>query len=395
MGRTWTSQDFPVGFFHDLHADESVNFQLNRLYNWSNDATMLDQMRQAAGSIHSYDDLIREFTSLGESAHNDGEKLRAALYLRGAEFFIPEGDPSKQELRRRFIELINEYYEIDDTQHERIPYKDGFLSAYRYTPESPRETILLINGFDAYIEELTRFALVLRDAGYDVIAFDGPGQGTVLEELGTPMTPEWEGPVAAVLDHFGVAKATAIGASLGGFLALRAAAFEKRITKVICFDIMPDFSACLLRYMPDRLRAILAGAVSYGQGRRLINRVFQRLEKRSLIVQWGLAQGTHVMGSDTPYDFLRSTLQYRTAPFSGAIDQDVLLLAGAEDHYVPIDQLPKQIATLTNARSITARLFTAQEMAANHCQLGNIGLALDTMLDWLNRINASTAMLES
>jgi CPA1 family monovalent cation:H+ antiporter len=42
----------------------------------------------------------------------------------------------------------------------------------------------------------------LRDAGLDVIAFDGPGQGGALEESGLPFTPEWQRPVAAVLDHF-------------------------------------------------------------------------------------------------------------------------------------------------------------------------------------------------
>ena len=39
---------------------------------------------------------------------------------------------------------------------------------------------------------------------------------------------------------------------------------------------------------------------------------------------------------------------------------------------------------LNNARSITARLFTRSESAQNHCQVGNYGLALGTIVDWLD-----------
>jgi len=45
-----------------------------------------------------------------------------------------------------------------------------------------------------------------------------------------------------------------------------------------------------------------------------------------------------------------------------------------------------EIALLTNARSVTARLFTRAESAQNHCQAGNYGLALDTIVGWLDSI---------
>jgi hypothetical protein len=43
----------------------------------------------------------------------------------------------------------------------------------------------------------------------------------------------------------------------------------------------------------------------------------------------------------------------------------------------------KQVKALTHARSVTARVFTKEEHAENHCQLGNIGLALDVMVRWI------------
>ena len=61
-------------------------------------------------------------------------------------------------------------------------------------------------------------------------------------------------------------------------------------------------------------------------------------------------------------------------------------MAGNEDHYVPIEQWNDQIRMLTNARSITARLFTRSECAQNHCQVGNYGLALRTIVNWLDEL---------
>jgi len=37
--------------------------------------------------------------------------------------------------------------------------------------------------------------------------------------------------------------------------------------------------------------------------------------------------------------------KYETASISSRLTQDVLLMAGAEDHYIPAHQLPDQIAT--------------------------------------------------
>jgi hypothetical protein len=58
-------------------------------------------------------------------------------------------------------------------------------------------------------------------------------------------------------------------------------------------------------------------------------------------------------------------------------------MAAAEDHYVPVHQLPDQIATLTQVRSLTARLLTRAEQAQNHVQVGNFGLAFRVILDWM------------
>ena len=44
----------------------------------------------------------------------------------------------------------------------------------------------------------------------------------------------------------------------------------------------------------------------------------------------------------------------------------------------------QQIKTLKNERSITVRLFTRSDSARNHCQVGNDGLTLRMIVNWLD-----------
>jgi hypothetical protein len=70
---------------------------------------------------------------------------------------------------------------------------------------------------------------------------------------------------------------------------------------------------------------------------------------------------------------------------SELVKQDVLVLAGREDHFIPFKMHDMQIEALSNARSVTSRVFTRNEDGQNHCQIGNIGLALDVMVKWIAR----------
>src|SRR5919108_126683 len=99
---------------------------------------------------------------------------------------------------------------------------------------SPRRGAVLIHGgFDSLIEEFVAIWQRIAAAGFDVIAFDGPGQGGARALAGLTFDHDWEQPVGAVLDYFGVASATLVGISMGGYWALRAAAFEPRVERVV------------------------------------------------------------------------------------------------------------------------------------------------------------------
>jgi hypothetical protein len=163
---------------------------------------------------------------------------------------------------------------------------------------------------------------------------------------------------------------------------MRAAAQGPRVQRVVADDILTDFSEAILRQVPPAVRATLSGLLK-PRATPLINNLLERTRKRSLVADWGLVQGMHVTGTSTPYEFLKQIRLYRTHDISRLVTQDVLLLAGAEDHYVPLHQFHDQIRSLTGARSLTARLFTRHEQAQNHVHVGNVGLSLQVIADWI------------
>lgn len=90
------------------------------------------------------------------------------------------------------------------------------------------------------------------------------------------------------------------------------------------------------------------------------------------------------IGGGDPMDAVDWLLQMNAAHQQPhRVTQDVLLLHGEKDRFQPLALHHAQRRVLTNARSVTERIFTEQEHAASPCQMGNLGLAVDTILAWL------------
>jgi len=378
---------FPVGYYQ-LHPNVALNFQLNRFWEWVGEEQMLEELRAAAPRIASFADWAQEMLDLSDKALADGRSLPAAYHARMAQFFLDPDDPRYQPALRRFLDNVLSGFGVTPDDHHMVPYQQAQLSVYRFTPERPRGAIVVFGGYDSYIEEWLPAALAFRDAGLDTVVFDGPGQGTVLD-AGTPMTPDWHLPVAAILDYFGLAGVTLVGFSLGGCLVIRATAREPRVARAIAWDICPDsFQAANRAFAAAGLDAITANS---GQiPAPVVNAAVTAAAKTDLLTEWALAQGERVMGASTPADLFQTYRQYRTDDVSPLITQDVLLMAGTKDHYIPFPMLADQLLTLTAARSVTARAFTEAEQAQNHCQCGNTGLAIKVILDWLDAFGGRT-----
>jgi pimeloyl-ACP methyl ester carboxylesterase len=197
------------------------------------------------------------------------------------------------------------------------------------------------------------------------------------------MTHEWEKPVGAVLDYFELDTAALVGISLGGYLALRAAAFEPRITQVAAWGIIYDALECWIKNIPPILRGWFTRQLRRGR-RRTVNAFFGLARKRNDLLDWGLDHGMYITGAASPYDYFKEWTNYSMKLHSRLVRQDVLLLAGENDHFVPLEMYYRQKEALTAAKSVHGRIFRADEGGDQHCQVGALDLALEEIVRWLD-----------
>jgi len=89
------------------------------------------------------------------------------------------------------------------------------------------------------------------------------------------------------------------------------------------------------------------------------------------------------MGSKDIDETIALCAAYTLAPVADRIRQDVLILAGTEDHFVPIQQTADLEKALINARSVTTRIFDGPSGGGGHCQPGDLTGYHAAVFDWL------------
>ena len=141
-----------------------------------------------------------------------------------------------------------------------IPYQGTTLPGYFFPSgleEGPRPTVVLTGGYDGTAEELYFWngaAALAR--GYNVFAFDGPGQGAALVQQGLVLRPDWEAVITPVVDYLETRpdvdpnRVAVIGLSLGGYLAPRAASVEHRLAACIADCGSYDLFAAAAQRVP-------------------------------------------------------------------------------------------------------------------------------------------------
>ncbi len=109
----------------------------------------------------------------------------------------------------------------------------------------------------------------------------------MLEDQHVLMTADWHRPGAAVLDALGLDDVELIGGSLGGCLVIRAAAFERRVQRVVAYDVMTDFHECLAHQLPQAVRP-LVGALEHTGA--LMDALMNIASTKRAGIEWGLQQ---------------------------------------------------------------------------------------------------------
>lgn len=375
-------------------GNRQFDLQLNRTFQPILDRAGMDEIAATTlPQLRSTKEITTLAQRLAERFSSEGDADAAWRLYELAAFYLGAGDPRK----RRFIDAMSAAF---DEAHEglalarhTVPYRGGELTAMRWeadpvhreqAPAGTPHTLVMMNGFDGYAEEIIDFASHFPTRPFDIISFDGPGQGhTAL--AGTPLVPEWERPTDAVLDYFGLESAAALGVSFGGYLVMRAAAHCPRITHVIAFDMMYRLLDGLTAPLPRALRPLAEAVVGAPRPAWLIDAALRVAPRFSADLAWKLRQARHLTGLSKPSEVLRAFGAFTMAPLEGAIRQPCLVLAGDADQYVPFERLGDVRRALANAAELDVRAFHESEDPdmAQHCQIGDLDRAFAIMGEWL------------
>ena len=379
--------------FTEYTGNRQFDLQLNRYLGPILDRPGMDPLTTSTlARIRSTSQITQFAGRMAARFDAEGDAAAAWRLYCLAAFYLPEHDQRK----RHFIDAVSRNFDASHThlamRRHTVPYKDGSLTAIHWQadpddrarfPDAP-STLVMMNGFDGYAEEIMGFAEYFPYRPFDIIAFDGPGQGhTAL--AGMPLESHWERPTEAVLDYFGIENAAALGVSFGGYLVMRAAAYCPRISHVIAFDMMYRLLDGLTLPLPASIRPLAASIVERARPAWLFDATMSVAAHANADLAWKLQQARHLTGLHRPSQVLRAFGDYTMEPFEGRITQPCLVLAGDADQYVPFERLGDVRRTLRSAESLEVRAFHhAQDPGmAQHCQIGDLDRAFAIMGEWL------------
>lgn len=318
--------------------------------------------------------------------------LRAAEYYRQAEWFLRSNleDPRIVECSEHLIEAFRRaipflpYYIIPI----EIPFENSFLYGYYCQSDlekKPKATIIMPGGYDSFCEELYFTAVEFLKRDYNVLIFDGPGQGHSLRKNRLFMRPDWENVIKPIIDYaktlpFAAAEDFVLmGRSFGGFLAARAASSGINFKALVCDPGHWNmFEAVQQKFAPEVITAILQK-----QDLEINATVFDPMFDDPKIKFYFQSR---IAAHDTtnPCEWIRMLKDYSLKDFVKNINCPTLICYATAE-----DKAPGQAQKLADSMGSLAKLieFTAAEGAGDHCEAGAIQLFSQRVGDWLDELD--------
>jgi pimeloyl-ACP methyl ester carboxylesterase len=321
--------------------------------------------------------------------------LRAANYYRTSYIFmfaVPL-DPRMVQAFQRQRDAFRKAAALISPAIEpiEIPFEGTTLPGYFYCVDesgSARQTLIVTGGYDGTVEE-SYFggAAAAWRRGYNVLAFDGPGEGGVLLEQRLAMRPDWEKVVTPVVDYalsrpeVDPRRMALIGRSWGGYLAPRAAAFEHRLAALIADPGLYSLGGAATAMFPQSLQE----AIDQGDAATLKPIFDQLMQNPSLAFTFN--RGMLVHGVETPWDYIRAMAPYTLEGLAPQITCPTLITQAEND--LRASQSKELVAALTCPKTLVE--FTNAEGAGEHCEAGAGSLFAQRAFDWLDGIMAARA----
>lgn len=326
---------------------------------------------------------------------------RAATYYRTAEFFL-HGDPADPrivETWEKSRDAFRDALALDVVPYETvaIPYENTTLPGYFYSADdsgTPGPLLIVQTGFDGCQEELHPYATEGVRRGYNVLTFEGPGQGEVIRVGHIPFRADWENVIGPVVDY-AVSRSDVDedrialwGISLGGYLAPRGAAYEPRIAALIADAGTYDVGQTLLQSLQEGGGAPADMTEEDLQewlqtDPTVFNDALRDAMAHDTGTRWMSENGMFVFNAGSPAQFWAKWMDFSLVGIAEEIRCPTLVCAGAADHFDPDGvQAQALFDHLTCERDLM--IFSDDYGAGSHCQLGAAAQSFAAKFDWLD-----------
>lgn len=275
-----------MAYIKDITGIQQFDFQINRVLTYGEAAADEKEVVEKASNIRNLAQWFDFWIALGEKYEVSGEYMRAAYAYRMAEFFLKENDLQKHCMYEKSIDNFYKAFQqmkLDYEVHE-IPYMGKEMHSIIFKNKNEKGVLLVCGGYDSFIEEFVLAITRFVQEGYIIILFEGDGQGKTLKN-GLKFIANWERPTSCVLDYYNIRECMMIGISWGGYLALRAAAFEKRIKAVVAYDVLENGFDCMTNIFPGHLKQLVRYCFAKDK-KKFINRLLGYLRKKNLLADW-------------------------------------------------------------------------------------------------------------
>lgn len=328
-----------------------------------------------------------EAAAAGHSVTARDHFLRASMYWRSAEYF---SDPFGSELRERGLACNRSFLRamelLDDNFTEiEIPFDDMQLPGYLLTPQGSKgagPTVLVLTGFDGTSEELYfQTARAGLERGFNVLIAEGPGQtGTRRRYPESVFCPDYERPIAAMIDaalkrpEVDPQRLALYGISFGGYFTTRAGEHDDRIKALIVNSPIVDLREYMLGFVDDDLED--AEALMVVDTDEVPDEFLPRIQK----LMFKAACSRFGVESDVAW---KERLKVFTAVDRLAeIRCPTLAMIGTGEGPEANRQFDLFCEGIRGP--VTQRVFSVEEGAEMHCQLGNLPLSNAVVYDWLS-----------
>jgi pimeloyl-ACP methyl ester carboxylesterase len=294
---------------------------------------------------------------------------------------------------RSAMQMMDLNYEEFD-----IPYEGGSLPGFFISHRGKkmrRPLCIFNNGSDgSIVESWTLGGAGIFERGYNLLTFDGPGQGSSLFERNLYFRHDWEKVITPVIDcvirrkDVDKDKLVLLGVSQGGYWVSRAAAFEKRLQAIVADPGVTDVSTYWLNYLSPELIALLK-AGDKDQFNTYLEAAFKQSPASAAVYTFR----SRPYGKTNPFDVYTEVLKYKLDGVANKIGCAVIIPSPENEQFWP-GQSKALYDTVKGRKKLIP--FTAAEGGDYHCEPKARVLWEQKVLDSLGAIikdSSTTALL--